>query len=165
MYFSEALIEDYGEQLDEDARGYLERIRAASQRMGLLIEDLLKLSRVTQHKIKPEATDVSDLCRNIIADLQAADPDRTVEVAIEDGLVADADPHLADIAIRNLLQNAWKYSSKREAAKISVCREDKFGPNVISANLPGWVRGASQPALETQWLRPDRAFPASEILT
>ena len=118
--FSQALIEDYGDHLDEQARGYLGRIRAASQRMSLLIDDLLKLSRVTRSEMYREPVDLSEIARSIAAELQATGPDRQVTWVIAPHLVVNADTNLLHIALGNLLENAWKFTSKHAAARVEV---------------------------------------------
>jgi PAS domain S-box-containing protein len=118
--FSQALLEDYGDVLDATAIGYLARIRAATQRMGQLIEDLLKLSKITRATLERQPTDVSGLARAIVASFRAAEPAREVVVEVADGLHAFADTHLLEIALDNLLRNAWKFTSKVAAARIEV---------------------------------------------
>ena len=116
--FSQALIEDHAEQFDETGRDYLQRVRAASERMGLLIEDLLRLSRITSRELVRETVDLSSIAEDVIGDLRERSPGREVEVVIEPGIEARADPNLLRIALENLLENAWKFTSKRERALI-----------------------------------------------
>jgi signal transduction histidine kinase len=116
--FSQALLEDCAERLDEQGKSHLHRIRAATQRMGLLIDDLLNLSRVTRSEIRKERVDLTAMARSIATELQRNQPDRRVEFRIEDGLASRADPRLLRIALVNLLGNAWKFTSKRPAAWI-----------------------------------------------
>jgi PAS domain S-box-containing protein len=118
--FSQALLEDYGPQLDETARDHLGRIRGASQRMAELIDDVLRLSRATRADLKRERVDVSAVARSVAAELALADPDREVDVQVEDGLVADADPQLFRVALQNLLENAWKFTRDAEAPRVEV---------------------------------------------
>ena len=116
--FSQALVEDYRDQLDETAKDYLNRVRAAAQKMGNLIDDLLKLSRVSRSDITLLSVDLSAMIKTIFEDLQSSDPARAVQVTITSGLHADCDPHLIKIALTNLASNAWKYTSKTERAEI-----------------------------------------------
>ena len=116
--FSQALIEDFAEQLDETGRDYLHRVRAASRRMGLLIDDLLRLSRVTSRELVRGPADLSSIAHDVIDDLRERSPGRDVRVVIESGVKAHADPNLLRIALENLLGNAWKFTSKREQALI-----------------------------------------------
>jgi len=118
--FSQALVEDYQERLDETGRSYISRIRAGSQRMGQLIDDILKLSRVSRRELTPVKTELSDLCRKIMGELTIAAPERRIEVSIQLDMSAWADPDLLHVAMENLLRNAWKFTSKREEPRIEV---------------------------------------------
>lgn len=122
--FSKALLEDYADKLDESGRDYLERVRAGTQRMGILIDDLLNLSRVTRREMRLEDADLSAIARTIVAELRSAQPARRGEFRIQDGLQAVADSHLLRIALENLIGNAWKFSSKRESPHIEFGRTD-----------------------------------------
>lgn len=116
--FSRAVLEDYTDKLDEEGKDYLQRIRAAAQRMGALIDDLLKLSRVTRADLKKGPTDLSALASDCIAALREAEPHRKVEVVITPGLIVEADSQLMRAAIDNLLRNAWKFTRKTANARI-----------------------------------------------
>jgi signal transduction histidine kinase len=116
--FSHALLEDCADKLDDDGRGYLNRIRAAAQRMGLLIDDLLNLSRLSRAPLRKQSVDISALAGSIAGDLQATQPERKIDLRIEGGLKATADPGLLRVVLENLLNNAWKFTSKRECAHI-----------------------------------------------
>jgi len=118
--FSQALVEDYQDQLDETGKKYISRIRAGTQRMGQLIDDLLLLSRVSRSEASRVNTDLSDLCRQVMEELTQGAPERRVEVTIQSGLSAWADRNLLKVALENLLRNAWKFTSKREDARIEV---------------------------------------------
>jgi PAS domain S-box-containing protein len=119
--FSLALLEDYGEQLPDEARNYLMRIRTAAQRMAQLIDDLLNLARVTRAPLNPEPTNLSKIAQHIIHSLQQTEPNRIVEFSITPNLVTNSDPRLMKVVLENLLNNAWKFTSKQELAHI------KFG--------------------------------------
>jgi signal transduction histidine kinase len=120
--FSLALLEDYADKLDEDGRDYLDRVRAATQRMGILIDDMLNLSRVTRSELRLEKTDLGAVARSVATELQKTQPERRAEFQIEEGLEAFVDSHLIRIAFENLLGNAWKFTSKRDSASIEVGR-------------------------------------------
>jgi signal transduction histidine kinase len=112
--FSQILLEDYSDSLQEEAKSYLSRLRGASRRMALLIDDLLELSRVTRTTLRPQkSVNLSKLAREIAQEIQKSDPAREVEFVISEGLMADADGRLLAIALENLLSNAFKFTSKR----------------------------------------------------
>lgn len=122
--FSLAVLEDFGDQLNDEGRNYLMRIRNAAQRMAQLIDDLLNLSRVTRAPLNPEATNLSTIAQNIVRDLQQADTKRIVEFSITPNIVADVDPRLMKVVLENLLNNAWKFTSKQEFARIEFGIKD-----------------------------------------
>ncbi len=116
--FSQILLEDYSGTLDAAGRESLQRVRAASQRMGTLIDDLLKLARVTRIEIRTEDVDLSGMAGEIAAELQRATPERRVEFAIAPGLSARGDARLLRVALDNLLRNSWKYTAKQAQPRI-----------------------------------------------
>jgi len=111
--FSLALLEDAGDQLLPDSKDHLGRIRAATVRMGRLIDDLLGLARTARRDLIREQVDLSRLAAEVISRLQAADPHRKVSVDIAPGMVAEGDRHLLEVVLENLLGNAWKFTSNR----------------------------------------------------
>ena len=117
--FSQALLEDYTEQLDEQGKDYLNRVRNATQRMGHLIDDMLTLSRVTRTQMQHGTVDLSTLANEVIQELQSDEPTRKVDIHIEPGLSADGDAQLLRVVLTNLLGNAWKFTSKTECATIT----------------------------------------------
>lgn len=125
--FSQALLEDYADRLDEDGKGYLQQVRGASQQMAHLIDDLLELSRVTRTEMRREVVDLSKLAHEVLDDLQKKDTKRAVVVDIEDGLLTRGDKRLLQIMLDNLLGNAWKFTSKREHAEIAFGKETDNG--------------------------------------
>jgi light-regulated signal transduction histidine kinase (bacteriophytochrome) len=122
--FSKMLSADYAEQLDERGQDYLSRVRAGTQRMGTMIDQLLLLSRVSHGELHREQIDLSDLARQIAVELQAAEPERRVEFAIADGLTATGDRELVRTVLENLLGNAWKFTSTREHARIEIAARE-----------------------------------------
>jgi light-regulated signal transduction histidine kinase (bacteriophytochrome) len=116
--FSQALLEDCQDQLDANGQDYLRRIRAATQRMGHLIDDLLTLSRVTRSDIHIGTVDLSRLASRICTDLQQEQPERQVEFVIQSGLFAQGDSHLLQVLLENLLYNAWKFTARHSQARI-----------------------------------------------
>lgn len=113
-----ALLEDYAEKLDTPGQGYLNRIRIAAVRMANLIEDLLRLSRVTRAELKVADTDLSEIARSLVEDLRREYPQRVVNVRIAPGLRAQADPGMLRSALANLIHNAWKFTGNKPMAKI-----------------------------------------------
>ncbi len=116
--FSLALVERYAQQLDDKGKHYLQRIRAASQRMGELIDDLLHLSRVTRSEMQCQTVDLSAMVQAIAADLQPTEPERQVEFSYAPRVVAQGDPRLLRVVFENLLNNAWKFTAKKLHPKI-----------------------------------------------
>jgi light-regulated signal transduction histidine kinase (bacteriophytochrome) len=116
--FSEALLEDYGDRLEDEGRDYLGRVKAASERMGHLIDGLLELSRVTRSKMSRERIDLSALAMSVIQELKQRHPERQVEIVIENGLVAEGNERLLRVALENLLSNAWKLTGNQPHARI-----------------------------------------------
>ncbi len=116
--FSQALLEDYTDRLDETGRNYLSRIRAAAQRMGQLIDDMLLLSRVGRVQIEREGVDLSGLAQAVADELRRQDPDRRIVLQIQAGLFARADRGLMRVLLDNLLGNAWKFTARTADARI-----------------------------------------------
>lgn len=125
--FSHALEEEYGRLLDENGRNYLGRVRAGSERMAALIDDLLKLAQLSRGEMNIEATDLSVMTHEIAAELQAGEPARQVDWVIARGIVVSGDRGLLRVAMQNLLGNAWKYSSGQERARIEFGRIARDG--------------------------------------
>jgi PAS domain S-box-containing protein len=128
--FSLALLEDYEEKLDAEGKDSLHRVRAATQRMGVLIDDLLNLSRVTRAEMKLQKVDLSAIGRSIGAELENSQPKRRIKFHIQEGLEAHADSNLMRIALENLLGNAWKFTSRRESARIEFGQTNSNGSRV-----------------------------------
>jgi PAS domain S-box-containing protein len=116
--FSQALLEDCTDKLNAEDQDNLRRIRSASQRMGQLIDDLLNLSRLTRAEMNRQTVDLSGIAQDVFDELHVSDPRRKVNIVIAQGLVAEADPRLLQIALTNLFANAWKFTAKRPDARI-----------------------------------------------
>jgi PAS domain S-box-containing protein len=132
--FSHVVLEDYGEQLPADARGYLERVRAAAQRMAILIDDLLNLSRVTRTAVQPKFINLSKMVEEIGQSLRENHKQRQITFSVTPDLMVEADPHLMQIVLENLLSNAWKFTSKQEQALI------EFGQKTHAKERTFYVR-------------------------
>ena len=121
--FSNLLQQQYGALLPPEGQGLLERVREGAQRMGHLIESLLGLARIGRRDLTPTTVDVTQVARDVLAELQAGEPGRSVQAEVQPGMVALADPDLVRILLDNLLGNAWKFSARRSKARIEVGRD------------------------------------------
>jgi len=110
--FSLALLEDYADKLDDQGKDYFARVRNATMRMGHLIDDLLKLSRVTRSEMKRAQVDLTTIARTIADNLAKQSPDRAVAFTIAENLTAEGDERLLAVALENIFSNAWKFSEK-----------------------------------------------------
>ena len=123
--FSQALLEDYADKLDEEGKNYLQEVRAASHEMAQLIDDLLQLARVTRSEMHGEVVNLSETARLVVEELHKGDAERAVTVTVEEGIVARGDKRLLRIMLSNLLGNAWKFTSQRKPAEIAFGREQE----------------------------------------
>lgn len=143
--FSQVLLEDYSDKLDEEGKDALQRIQAATLKMGQIIDDMLNLSRVSRAEMKREQVDLSEIARNIADELGKTQPERQVELAITDGLRAHGDKRLLSLALENLLSNAWKFTKNRKRAVIEfgLARDDDESAYFIRDNGVGFDRAYS----------------------
>jgi light-regulated signal transduction histidine kinase (bacteriophytochrome) len=125
--FSRTLSEGYADSVDDRGKHFLERIRANARQMGDLIDDLLKLSRVSRSEMRYERVDLSALVGRIAAELRSTNRDREVRFQVQPDLVALGDPRLLEAAVRNLLANAWKFTSRAECAVIEFGATENAG--------------------------------------
>lgn len=128
--FSKALLDDYGDKLDDTGKDYINRVRAGTQRMGRLIDDILGLSRMTRSEMRYQHLNLEEMARKIAAELQRHDPGRSVEFRIGEGLEAHGDHALVETALSNLLGNAWKFTAERDHALIEVGVTETDGERV-----------------------------------
>ncbi len=128
--FSQALSEDYSDKLDEQGKDFIRRIRSSAQNMGRLINDLLTLSRIARKEAKYQEVDLSKLASEIADELITLHPERKVEFKITPKLSATADIGLAKIALKNLIDNAFKFTGKKEEALIEFGIKDSNGKKV-----------------------------------
>lgn len=116
--FSQVLLEDCGERLDGTGRDALGRVRVATARMAQLIDDLLRLSRVSRAELRQEDIDLSEMARGVVSELSLSELGRHVEVHVAEGVTAEGDPELVRLVLENLLGNAFKFTSKRAGARV-----------------------------------------------
>ncbi len=128
--FSKILIEDYVNKPENQQKDYLTRITKAAEKMTELIEDLLRLSRISKQDMDRMDSDLSMMASMILTDLREAEPGRNVEVAIAEGLRASVDPSLIRVALTNLIENSWKFTSKTTNARIEFSAFEKDGKTV-----------------------------------
>ncbi|MGA8033013.1 MAG: PAS domain S-box protein, partial [Casimicrobiaceae bacterium] len=164
--FTELIAEGHLQNLDHEARGYLERIRAASQRMARLIDDLMNLCRIAQMELVREPLDLSRLAAEVIAELQEGEPQRAVQVRIAPGIVVEADRGLTQIALANLLGNAWKFTARRERPAIAfgVSKHEGRDCYFVRDNGAGFdMRHADKLFAPFQRLHADHEFAGTGI--
>jgi len=118
--FSNVLLEDYSKELDDEGKAYLKKISDSGELMGQLMDDLLKLSRVTRGDITVEKLDLSNMAQKIVSDLAKDEPQRKMKVTIAPDMTANGDKNLLGLALQNLLGNAWKYTSKTSEPRIEM---------------------------------------------
>ena len=164
--FSRVLVEDHGARLDAEARDHLERVRKAVQRMGNLIDDLLKLARVSRAEMRPDAVDLTQLATEVVAELRGAAPTRQVEVSIAPGLRAHGDRQLLQVVLYNLIENAWKYTGKTVDAVIELgaARENDETVYYVHDNGAGFdMQYAGKLFGAFQRLHSEREFPGTGV--
>ncbi len=128
--FSQALLEDYVEKLDDQGKTYLNYVRESAQQMARLIDDLLALSRVTRAELRRSPIDLAAIARTVLAQLQRSEPDRAADLILPGEMAAHGDHGLIKIALENLLGNAWKFTRKRERAQIEFGQTPQAGESV-----------------------------------
>jgi light-regulated signal transduction histidine kinase (bacteriophytochrome) len=129
--WSQALLEDYGSLFDEQGKTYINRVRSETQRMGNLIDDLLKLSRLTRAEMHIEEVNLSAIAQSIAAQLQQTAPERQVDFVIQPGLNANGDGRLLEIALTNLLGNAFKFTGHTPQARIEFEQTEIDGQHIF----------------------------------
>jgi PAS domain S-box-containing protein len=164
--FSQALMEDCADGLDDSGRDYLGRVRRAAQRMGTLIDDLIMLSRVTRAEMHLQEVDLSALALRVAEDLKAGDPDRLADFSIADRMAAHCDARLLQIVLENLLGNAWKFTVGRTPSRIEFgrCLQDGADAYYIRDNGAGFdMAHAEQLFRAFQRLHDVAQFPGTGI--
>ncbi|MHA2353362.1 MAG: sensor histidine kinase, partial [Candidatus Thorarchaeota archaeon] len=125
--FSQALMEDYSDSIDDSGKDFLLRVRTAAKHMGSLIEDLLVLSRVTRAEMDRTDVDLSEIVTGVAEELQDVDSERQVDIKITDLVQARCDRRLIKLVLQNLLDNAWKFTSKTSDARIEFGSMEREG--------------------------------------
>ncbi len=164
--FSKILIEDYANKLENQPKDYLLRITKASERMTELIEDLLRLSQISKQNMDRMDYDLSSLASSIATTLRETEPDRSVDIVITEGMRASVDPNLIRIALMNLIDNAWKFTSKTTNARIEFNAYEKDGKTVyyVRDNGAGFDRTyADKMFLPFHRLHSDKEFGGTGI--
>jgi signal transduction histidine kinase len=165
--FTQVLLENHADQLDETGRGHLDRISAGARRMHRLINDLLELSKVVRAPTQTASVDLSRIATEIVGRLRESAPERSVSLLIADKLVVEGDPALLRIALENLLANAWKFTSKTANARIEFgSRLDRSGRRAffIRDNGAGFdPRHAANLFSPFRRLHTEAQFPGSGI--
>jgi len=118
--FSEIVLQDYGDKLDNTGKEYLNRIKEATKRLTQLVDDMLKLFRIIKTEVNREDVNLSEMAQSIYDDLRQSQTNRSVEFIVAPKLLVNGDRQLLQILMRNLLENAWKYTSKCPNARIEV---------------------------------------------
>ena len=125
--FSQELLTSYTGRLDDKGRHFLERIRAGSQRMAQLIDDILLLSRLSRGDLQYQPIDLSGMAREVADDLRHREPGRDVTFIIEPGVHGFGDSRMLRLVLENLIGNAWKFTAKRPRATIAFGRSESQG--------------------------------------
>jgi PAS domain S-box-containing protein len=128
--FSQALLDDYRDKLDEAGKSYLERVCNAAQRMGVQIDDMIMLSKVLKSEFKLEAIDLSGMIRAIDEARRENNPNRAIDLAVQEGVIVRGDPHLMRIVLENLMDNAFKFTGKQAHPRIEFGATERGGKPV-----------------------------------
>lgn len=128
--FSQALIEDYEDRLDETGKNYLTRVRSAAQRMSTLIDDMIKLARVSRTTIEKKELNLSAIATTIANTLLESDPEREADFKIQPNVTVTGDKNLIKVVMQNLMENAWKFTSKQSETRIEIGTEQINGETV-----------------------------------
>lgn len=164
--FARILEEDYQAALDDDGRHYLQRIRAATQRMQRLIDDMLSLARVTRNELAIAELDLSALANRICVELRESEPERKVETLVRPGMEVAGDANLLSVALGNLLRNAWKFTGRHPTARIEFDTQQQNGETVYFVRDDGAgfdMRYAAKLFREFQRMHRQQDFEGSGI--
>jgi PAS domain S-box-containing protein len=161
--FSLAVLEDYGHLLPEEGQHYLDRVRKATLKMGKLIDDLLRLSRISRKELKHQTVSLSGLAREIMEELRAGEPERDVSFSLTGNMTVCGDKGLLRVVLQNLLGNAWKFTSGKDQAKIEFSRTSD-GTFLVRDNGAGFDPSYKHKLFEVfQRLHTNRDFEGSGV--
>jgi PAS domain S-box-containing protein len=164
--FSQLLRDEYGDGVGEEGRHYLERVRAGAVRMGDLVDAVLQLSRLSRRRLVRVPVDMSALASEIVADLQGGEPDRRVDVEVQEALLAEADLALVRSVLQNLLANAYKFTSETAHPRVRFGAVEQNGVPVyfVADNGAGFnMAHAKGLLLPFHRLHRDSEFPGEGI--
>ncbi|MGE0546302.1 MAG: response regulator [Kofleriaceae bacterium] len=164
--FSKALLDENFGSLDERGRNYLQRVRAAAQRMSELIDDMLQLSRVSLAELTRDTVNLTAVARSVADELARSNPDRTVDIEVQPGLSVVGDVRLLRVLLENLIGNAWKFTAKVEAPAIRIgCEERAEGTAYfVQDNGAGFDMAYAEKLFRPfQRLHSDKEFPGTGI--
>jgi PAS domain S-box-containing protein len=164
--FSQALLEDYSNILDENGKEYLNRVRKATERMSQLIDDMLRLSRLTRVEMTIQKVDLSSIAKTVIDNLKKTDPGRKVTFITNEKLIAEGDANLLQILLENLLGNAWKFTKKNKQATIEFgkTKQDQETVFFIRDNGAGFnMKYVDKLFIPFQRLHDDAEYPGTGI--
>ncbi|MBX3119663.1 MAG: PAS domain-containing protein [Fimbriimonadaceae bacterium] len=125
--FSTLLMRDYESVLDEEGLDSLRRVIAASRRLNDLIDSMLSLSRIAREELHMKSVNLSDIAHDVLFELRTRHPERKVDITVEPKLMAHCDPRLMQIALTNLIDNAWKFTQNEASARIECGRKQEQG--------------------------------------
>ena len=132
--FSNLLLKKYGDSFDEQGQDYFRRVMQATRQMGQLIDDMLKLARLTRVEMNFEITNLSEIANAIAEELISSQPKRHAQIVIQPDMIANVDRNLIRAALHNLFENAWKYTRNQEVTEIV------FGMTVKEGNNEYFIR-------------------------
>lgn len=164
--YSAVVREEYGPKLDEAGRLYLDYMQNAARRMALMLEGLTQLSRIMRQELHRAPVNLGTFAAAAVAKLRAASPERDVTCVIGEELLATGDPDLLQSCVRHLIENAWKFTSARAAARIEVGRSERDSdrPFFVRDNGVGFDMQYAQRLFQPlQRLHADKDFPGSGI--
>ena len=163
--FSQILKEDYADKIDETGQTYLNMIISSGNKMNQLISDILNLSRIVKQEIIWQECDLGEIAKSIIDDLRKTDPSRNIKIIIHESLKAKGDPKLLQIALSNLLNNAWKFTGRTNEPRIEFGQiwQDNEKVFFIKDNGAGLKKDTERMFKPFQRMHSDKEFPGTGI--